>query len=72
MTSQNAPSQLSLTQVVERIFALRQITPIDRQLLHRAVLDRKTLSPAEYQLIQQLQEALHRGKIWISDESSRI
>ncbi|MDC0835013.1 hypothetical protein CKA32_005458 [Geitlerinema sp. FC II] len=71
MTPKTSLPQLSLTQIVERIFAFRQITPIDRQLLHRAVLDRKSLTPAEYQLIQQLQDALHRGKIWIADESSR-
>ncbi|MBO9997680.1 MAG: hypothetical protein J7641_01520 [Cyanobacteria bacterium SID2] len=72
MLDRESSPNLSLTQIVERIFRFRQITPIDLVLLNRVVLSGNSLSSQEHDLIRQLQDDLLQGKIWVADESGQL
>jgi hypothetical protein len=50
-------------QVANRIIGLRKITRIDQHLFMSAVLSKKSLSPEEQNLVEQVYQGLHRG--WI-------
>ncbi|MBK4730754.1 hypothetical protein JJD41_12895 [Oxynema sp. CENA135] len=58
----NVP-KLSLEQVIERIFSLRQITRLDQQILMSTVLSKESLSEREHSQIDRIFEAVQRGAI---------
>jgi len=49
--------------VASRIICLRQITRIDQYLFMSAVLSKKSLSPEEKNMVEQVYQGLNRG--WI-------
>lgn len=60
-------SSISIEQLVERIFRLRQITRIDQRLLMTSLLSKETLTEAEYKIINQVFDALQQGLIKVAD-----
>lgn len=60
-------STISLEQVVERIFRMRQITRIDQRLLMTALLSKDSLTETEYKNINKVFDALQQGLIKVAD-----
>lgn len=52
-----------VTQIANRIIYLRKITRVDQQLFMSALLSKKSLSPEEENLVEQVYQGLSRG--WI-------
>ena len=66
MTSTNLNSTtLSLEKIVERIFAFRQITPIDRELLKTVLLSKDSFTSQDHSHINRIYEGVRSGTIWI-------
>ncbi len=60
-------STISIEQLVERIFRLRQITRIDQRLLMTSLLSNDALTEVEYKNINQVFDALQQGLIKVGD-----
>lgn len=58
-------SVISLEKIVERIFAFRQITPIDRDLLKSALLSKDNFSDREKSQLNRVYEGIQSGTIWV-------
>lgn len=67
MTYQSPTRQVSLEAVVKRIFAYRQITRLDQQLMMSALLEKNNLSEQEQHYINQVSDGLRRGLIKVVD-----
>jgi len=66
MASTNINSSVvSLEKVVERIFAFRQITPIDRELIKSVLLSKSNLTTEDQSQINRVYEGVKSGAIWI-------
>ncbi|NEP46110.1 MAG: hypothetical protein F6K35_45695 [Okeania sp. SIO2H7] len=66
MTSTNVNSTtLSLEKIVERIFAFRQITPIDRELLKTVLLSKDSFTSQDHSQINRVYEGVRSGTIWV-------
>ncbi|MEO9127638.1 MAG: hypothetical protein ABI262_23560 [Microcoleus sp.] len=55
--------KVSVEAIAQRIFAFRQITPLDRQLLHSAVLD--GLDQKDHFYIDRLCQGIQNGSILV-------
>ena len=60
-------SSISIEQLVDRIFRLRQITRIDQRLLMTSLLSKDTLTEAESKNINQVFDARPQGLIKVGD-----
>lgn len=60
-------STISIEQLVERIFRLRQITRIDQRLLMTSLLSNDALTEVEYKNINQVFDARPQGLIKVGD-----
>jgi hypothetical protein len=58
---------ISLDQVVDRIFAFRQISQLDQRLLMSMLLSKDSLSAQDHALINRVFDALQRGLIRVVD-----
>lgn len=58
-------STISLEKIVERIFAFRQITPIDRELLKSALMTKDNFSSHENSQLNRVYEGIKSGVIWV-------
>jgi hypothetical protein len=66
MASTNINSSVvSLEKVVERIFAFRQITPIDRELIKSVLLSKDNFSTEDHSQINRVYEGVRSGAIWV-------
>lgn len=63
--SYTSTSTISVEAVVERIFAFRQITALDRRLLRSAVLSDKGLDKREHLAIDRLCQGIQKGLILV-------
>ncbi|AFY80675.1 hypothetical protein [Oscillatoria acuminata] len=63
MLRQTTLPKLSVDQIVERIFALRQITRVDQQLLMATLLSKNALNDREHTQISRVFDAVQRGLI---------
>jgi hypothetical protein len=52
-----------IPQIANRIISVRKISRLDQQLFMSALLAKKSLSPEEQNLVEQVYQGLHRG--WI-------
>jgi hypothetical protein len=59
--------KVSLEMVADRILALRQLTPLDRNMLESAILSQKFLSRSEKTLMTRVFDGLHQGSIQLVD-----
>jgi hypothetical protein len=59
--------KVSVEQIVERIFALRQITRMDQRLLMSAFLAQDSLSEKDHVEINRVFDALRKGLIRVVD-----
>jgi|JFJP01.1.fsa_nt_gi hypothetical protein len=57
--------KISVETIVERIFAFRQITAIDRQLLRSALISKESLSDKEQLHLNRVFEGLRSGTILV-------
>lgn len=55
--------KLSIEQMVDRIFAFRQITRVDQQLLMKTLLSKHSLSETEQGYINRVFDAVQRGTV---------
>ncbi|MCT7949865.1 hypothetical protein NG798_08705 [Ancylothrix sp. C2] len=60
-------STISLEQVVERIFSLRQITRFDQRLLMTSLLSKDLLTEADHKSINKVFDGLQQGLIKVAD-----
>jgi hypothetical protein len=67
MQSQVGFGQVTLEQVVERIFAFRQVTPLDHSLLKSALCSQNSITQQQQTLLNRVFEGLERGWIWVGD-----
>ncbi|USR90688.1 hypothetical protein NEA10_17990 [Phormidium yuhuli AB48] len=67
MSSISPSATYSLEHVVERICALRQITPVDRHLLTHVLTNRSYFGRHEQNLVDRVYHGIHDGNIWIVD-----
>jgi hypothetical protein len=56
-----------IQQVANRIIYLRKITRIDQHLFMSALLSKKFLSTEEKNLVEQVYQGLHKGRIKVVD-----
>lgn len=61
------PITATVPEVVERIFASRQITRIDQQVFLHALISENSLSEQEQVLVNQVLEALRKGNLKVVD-----
>jgi hypothetical protein len=59
--------KISLETIADRILAMRQLTPIDRNMLESAILSQKFLSRSEKTLMNRVFDGLHQGSIQLVD-----
>jgi len=67
MISQERLAKASVEKIVERIFAVRQITRTDQQLLMSELLSKNTLNQKDESLINRVFNALQKGLIRVVD-----
>ena len=67
MISQRSLPKVSVEQIVERIFAFRQITRTDQRLLMSAFLSKKSYNETDHLQINRVFDALQRGLIKVTD-----
>jgi len=67
MISQRSLPKVSVEQIVERIFAFRQITRTDQRLLMSAFLSKKSYNETDHLQIKRVFDALQRGLIKVTD-----
>ncbi len=67
MISQRSLPKVSVEQIVERIFAFRQITRTDQRLLMSAFLSKKCYNETDRLQINRVFDALQRGLIKVTD-----
>lgn len=60
-------SVISLEKIVERIFAFRQITPIDRDLIKSALLSKDNFSYHDNSQLNRVYEGIKSGAIWVTE-----
>ena len=65
ITTQSIPPKVSVEAIVDRIFAFRQITPIDQRLLRSALLSKKALSEKDQFQLNRVCEGLQSGLILV-------
>ncbi len=58
-------SAVSLEKIVERIFAFRQITPIDRELIKSVLLSKDNFTTEDHSHINRVYEGVKNGVIWV-------
>lgn len=63
MLCQSTLPKLSVEQIVERIFAFRQISRVDQHLLMSTLLSKDALSDREHMEINRVFDAVQRGLI---------
>lgn len=63
MPTNTISPKVSVETIVERIFAFRQITSIDRQLLRSALVSKESLSNKEQLELNRVFEGLRSGTI---------
>lgn len=66
MSTQVAPSQITIGEVAKRIFASRRITRQDQKLL-MSLLSHCALGETERHLVDRIYEALHDGLLQVVD-----
>lgn len=59
------PPKVSVEAIVDRIFAFRQITPIDQRLLRSALLSKDALSENDQFHLNRVFEGLQSGSILV-------
>jgi hypothetical protein len=64
VSSANVP-KISIEVIVERIFAFRQITPLDRRLLKSAMLAQKGLNEKDQCHIHRVCQGIQNGLILV-------
>lgn len=57
--------KISVEAIAQRIFAFRQITPLDRRLLKSAVLSKKSLDAKDKFQIQRVCQGIQNGLILV-------
>lgn len=65
ITSHFSSSKVSVEAIVDRIFAFRQITPIDQRLLRSALLSKQALSEKDQFQLNRVCEGLQSGLILV-------
>jgi hypothetical protein len=65
MPTNTISPKISVETIVERIFAFRQITTIDRQLLRSALISKESLSEKEQLHLNRVFEGLRSGTILV-------
>lgn len=65
MPTNASPPKVSVEDIVERIFAFRQITPIDQRLLRSALLATQSLSESDQVQLNRVFEGLRNGIILV-------
>ncbi|HLO51927.1 MAG TPA: hypothetical protein VK211_26190 [Kamptonema sp.] len=65
MPTTTTPPKVSVEAIVDRIFAFRQITPIDQRLLRSALLSKESLSAKDQLHINRVFEGLRSGMILV-------
>lgn len=58
-------SAVSLEKIVERIFAFRQITAIDRELIKSVLLSKDHFTTEDHSHINRVYEGVRSGAIWV-------
>jgi hypothetical protein len=64
-TSYTSEPKVSVEAIAQRIFAFRQITPLDRQLLKSAVLSKKGLDEKDKFAIDRVCQGIQNGLILV-------
>ena len=67
MLAQATLPKLSVEQVIERIFAFRQITKADQHLLMSLLLSKKAISKKDEAQINRVFDALQKGLLRVAD-----
>lgn len=67
MTAQASLPKIQVEQVIERIFALRQISRADQHLLMTALLSQNSLSDIDEGQIKRVFDALQKGMLRVVD-----
>lgn len=65
MMPTTTPPKISVEAIVDRIFAFRQITPIDQRLLRSALLSKQSLSEKDQLHLNRIFEGLQSGMILV-------
>ena len=65
MPTNASPPKVSVEDIVERIFAFRQITSIDQRLLRSALLSTQSLSESDQMQLNRVFEGLRNGIILV-------
>ncbi|CBN58892.1 MULTISPECIES: hypothetical protein [Kamptonema] len=65
MPTNASPPKVSVEDIVERIFAFRQITSIDQKLLRSALLSTQSLSESDQVQLNRVFEGLRNGIILV-------
>ncbi|MDB9514056.1 hypothetical protein PN499_22920 [Kamptonema animale CS-326] len=65
MPTNASPPKVSVEDIVERIFAFRQITSIDQRLLRSALLSTQSLSESDQVQLNRVFEGLRNGIILV-------
>ncbi|MDF0556175.1 hypothetical protein [Kamptonema sp. UHCC 0994] len=65
MPTNVSPPKVSVEDIVDRIFAFRQITSIDQRLLRSALLTTQTLSESDQVQLNRVFEGLRNGIILV-------
>jgi hypothetical protein len=63
--SDTSTPKISVEAIAQRIFAFRQITPLDRQLLKSAVISKKSLDEKDKFQIQRVCQGIQNGLILV-------
>ncbi|UNU23498.1 hypothetical protein [Microcoleus vaginatus] len=64
VSSGNVP-KITIEAIVQRIFAFRQITPLDRRLLKSAMLSEKGLNEKDHSHINRVCQGIRNGLILV-------
>ena len=65
MMPTTTPPKISVEAIVDRIFAFRQITPIDQRLLRSVLLSKQSLSEKDQLHLNRIFEGLQSGMILV-------
>ncbi len=65
MATHTSPTKLSVEAIVDRIYAFRQITPLDQRLLRSALLSKNALTATEQFHLNRVFEGLQSGFILV-------
>lgn len=65
MATYTGSSKISVEEIVDRIFAFRQITPIDQRLLRSVLLSKQSLTEKDQLHLNRVFEGLQSGLILV-------